>query len=103
MNFLKRLASVPDCQIVGYNGAHKGINIIFLLETQDESLKEKIRNTCLEKYGTEYYFQSNEYRKDLSAYLEKQRQYALPLEENENIDKNIDNLWNFLSSKVGKE
>lgn len=36
-------------------------------------------------------------------YLEKQKQYALPLEKNENVDKNIDNLWNFLSSKVGKE
>lgn len=36
-------------------------------------------------------------------YLEKQRQYALPLEEDTNVDKNIDNLWNFLSSKVRKE
>ena len=36
-------------------------------------------------------------------YLEKQKQYALPLEENINIDKNIDNLWNFLSSKTRKE
>lgn len=36
-------------------------------------------------------------------YLEKQRQYALPLEENNDVDKSIDNLWNFLSSKTGKE
>jgi len=36
-------------------------------------------------------------------YLEKQRQYALPLEGNNDVDKNIDNLWNFLSSKVRKK
>jgi len=43
MGFIKRiLASVPDFQICGYN-AYLGVNIVFLLDTSDEQLKEQIR------------------------------------------------------------
>lgn len=65
---LKKKASLSDFQIVGYDGAYKGVNVLFILDTQDEDLKKQILNNNLSPSERNFIISS------ISEYFESQIQ-----------------------------